>query len=523
MASTFKRRYLDRKGETVECKTYTVAFNDCSDPSRGVAIVRQVSGFTHKGASEELGNNLEKLAKLRAAGEPMDEKLRLYTEHLPAKLREKLAGWGLLSPIAEAAKKAILQHVAAYEQALRDGVASRKQKGRPATPQHVKDTGNRIRTLIKLMGSKSLGDITVASVARAIRGLEVKGVRTKGISSKTRHHYVSSIWAFLAWCVREHLIHANPLDGMAKPDPALERRHLRRHFEPDEIRRLLDAAQSGPTRLHMTGEQRYWLYRFAAETGIRSGEIRRLLVKNLALDGPKPCVTVPATVAKSRRERVVPLKVDTATGLKAILKGKHPAAPIFKMPRPESVVIALRADLAVARAAWIKEAETPEGQTKREGTKYLEPQDEADRYLDFHSLRLTFATNLIAAGVDVKTAQELLGHATPAMTLGLYAKVLRGSQENAIARMPSYGGTAEPEQLRATGTCDCRENCTSAVATDSASVPSHSTKNGTDASVPLSVSPGLTSDLRASKLQASEGRITGPIMTPTGFEPVLPA
>lgn len=42
------------------------------------------------------------------------------------------------------------------------------------------------------------------------------------------------------------------------------------------------------------------------------------------------------------------------------------------------------------------------------------------RYLNFHSLRHTFATSCIESGADYKTVSELLGHSTINMTLNLY-------------------------------------------------------------------------------------------------------
>jgi len=42
--------------------------------------------------------------------------------------------------------------------------------------------------------------------------------------------------------------------------------------------------------------------------------------------------------------------------------------------------------------------------------------------LRFHDLRSLAATALVAAGVDVKTAQTRLGHSSPQMTLGIYAR-----------------------------------------------------------------------------------------------------
>ena len=44
--------------------------------------------------------------------------------------------------------------------------------------------------------------------------------------------------------------------------------------------------------------------------------------------------------------------------------------------------------------------------------------------LRFHDLRSMAATALVAAGVDIKTAQARLGHSSPTVTLGIYARAL---------------------------------------------------------------------------------------------------
>jgi len=38
----------------------------------------------------------------------------------------------------------------------------------------------------------------------------------------------------------------------------------------------------------------------------------------------------------------------------------------------------------------------------------------------FHALRHTFATNLVAHGIDIKTLSELLGHSSVQITLNRY-------------------------------------------------------------------------------------------------------
>lgn len=53
----------------------------------------------------------------------------------------------------------------------------------------------------------------------------------------------------------------------------------------------------------------------------------------------------------------------------------------------------------------------------------------------FHDLRHSHATSLLLAGVHAKVVQERLGHATIAITLGVYGHVMPGMQEEAAAKI----------------------------------------------------------------------------------------
>lgn len=63
--------------------------------------------------------------------------------------------------------------------------------------------------------------------------------------------------------------------------------------------------------------------------------------------------------------------------------------------------------------------------------------------LGFHDLRRASATGLVAAGVDVKTAQAVLGHTDARVTLELYAQVVTEQQREAADAMGAkfLGGT----------------------------------------------------------------------------------
>lgn len=56
----------------------------------------------------------------------------------------------------------------------------------------------------------------------------------------------------------------------------------------------------------------------------------------------------------------------------------------------------------------------------------------------FHSLRHTFAIEAIRAGVDVKTVSEMLGHASTAFTLDVYASVTKAMENTAANLMEAW-------------------------------------------------------------------------------------
>jgi integrase len=67
-------------------------------------------------------------------------------------------------------------------------------------------------------------------------------------------------------------------------------------------------------------------------------------------------------------------------------------------------------------------------------------------HLRFHDLRSLAATALVAAGVDVKTAQTRLGHSSPQVTLALYARTTVAADRKAA---DAVGDAFRPRDGRA--------------------------------------------------------------------------
>lgn len=202
----------------------------------------------------------------------------------------------------------------------------------------------------------------------------------------------------------------------------------------EDLRRLLEATAAGPTRCGLTGPERALLYRLALGTGLRAGEIASLTVGDFRLDADPPVVIVQAAYAKNRRRDELPLRSDLAADLAAYLQGRPATERAFpRVYGPARAAIMLRGDLEGAGIEY----ETPEGR------------------FDFHSLRHQFCSDLVAAGANVKVAQALARHSTPALTIGRYSHARVHDRKAAVEALPDLSKpTKEPGRERATGTAD---------------------------------------------------------------------
>ncbi len=102
----------------------------------------------------------------------------------------------------------------------------------------------------------------------------------------------------------------------------------------------------------------------------------------------------------------------------------------------------IKHDLTAARSAWLAEADTAAERAKREQTDFLCYADRDGNTADFHSLRHTFITNLVKAGVQPKDAKELARHSTITLTMDRYAHVGLKDTAAAVGRLPGFAGSS---------------------------------------------------------------------------------
>jgi site-specific recombinase XerD len=144
----------------------------------------------------------------------------------------------------------------------------------------------------------------------------------------------------------------------------------------DEVRRLLEAVPAGRGRL---------MLQLAYGCGLRVGEVVRLKVRDI--DSGRGVLVI--RQAKGRKDRLVPLSPRLLEELRAYWRQARPRDWLF--PGPGSSGHASIGHLQRVCQRAVRAA----GLTKRGG---------------MHTLRHSYATHLLEAGIDLPTLQKLLGH-----------------------------------------------------------------------------------------------------------------
>ena len=181
----------------------------------------------------------------------------------------------------------------------------------------------------------------------------------------------------------------------AEQRPMLELQTIR--TGPDKGKRLAEVSEETRVRAGRKGKERRLAYLLAVWTGLRRNEIRQLTWGDIQIDTIPARLTLRAKTTKSKRADALPLHPQLADELRAC----RPAEV-----KPTDMVIGvvpnmkcLRADLAMAK---------------------IPDKDEAGRYVDFHSLRVSLSTMLAANRVSPRAAQALMRHTDPRLTAGVY-------------------------------------------------------------------------------------------------------
>lgn len=224
--------------------------------------------------------------------------------------------------------------------------------------------------------------------------------------------------------VLDRRIHANPARGVKLPKKVRTRKTYLTHKQVEALARA--------SRDHQA------LVYFLAYTGLRWGEATALRVRDLDLIRRRASVVDNAVDVggriitgspKTHRVRSVPFPKFVARELESQLVEKGPDALLFGGGT-------VHLGLPHSTQGWFAQA-----------VRRLQREDRTFPRLTPHELRHTAASLSVAAGANVKAVQRMLGHASAAMTLDIYADLFDDDLDGVadaleIARSNAVGGAA---------------------------------------------------------------------------------
>jgi len=243
------------------------------------------------------------------------------------------------------------------------------------------------------------------------------------LSARSRKNIALVLTNALNRAVEQRLIATSPAQSLKKRLPRVEQTEMR----------VLDQAQSRQLLAFARSDILYPAILIALATGARRGEILALswarvdfdrssilisesaeqIGSSIRMKPPKSGTFRTVIVGGAVLEELRRLKVEQAEALLAL--GIRQTGSTLVCCRPDGAML------------------TP-GQLSDNFRKTLIRKTGLPR-VRFHDLRHSHASQLLAAGVNIKVVAERLGHADPAITLRVYSHLMPGAQAEAAARI----------------------------------------------------------------------------------------
>jgi integrase len=278
--------------------------------------------------------------------------------------------------------------------------------------------------------SVPLSSVGHAAVAEWVTALSASGLA--GSTVRQCHRVLSLV---LALAVRDKRISSNPAEGVQLPRAVKSDKVF---LSAGQVAQLADAAGRGhksvaPAQL----AQQRLIVLTLAYTGLRFGELAALRVRRVDLMRRRLEVAESVTevnglavfgTPKTHQRRSVPVPRFLVDDLTLLTAGRGPDELLFTAPK--GGVLRL---MGFRRRVFDPAANAA-------GLPGLTP----------HELRHTAASLAIASGANVKDVQRMLGHASAAMTLDVYAGLFEDGLDDVADRMDGLARAAA-DSLRTGG------------------------------------------------------------------------
>lgn len=180
---------------------------------------------------------------------------------------------GLIDPFETHRKRPLREHLTDFRQHL-------ESKGN--SEPHVDLTVSRVTAALTGAGFKVLGDLNADKVANWLKKQRDNKDKKKRFGVATSNHYLVAVKSFGNWLLRSERLERNPFVHLSRLNSKVDVRVKHRALDPEELTRLIDAAQLSTKRFReLTGPDRAALYLVATMTGLRTMNSRHSVVRPL--------------------------------------------------------------------------------------------------------------------------------------------------------------------------------------------------------------------------------------------------
>ena len=230
----------------------------------------------------------------------------------------------------------------------------------------------------------------VTSVTHLLLRKFLTEIRSRRIAKTTIARKLATLRSFFRFLCKEGIMQSNPAVALRTPKKESRLPHV---LSTDEVARLLDA----PSGDDLPALRDRAILETLYSTGMRVAEMVSLDVRDLDF-----AAEVVRVLGKRRKERICPLGRFAIKALRAYLGARgitKTAAPVCTKPLFLNRFAGRLSDRSVGRmlARRLIEADLSAKTTP-------------------HTLRHCFATHLLDRGADLRSVQELLGHASLSTT-----------------------------------------------------------------------------------------------------------
>jgi len=303
-----------------------------------------------------------------------------------------------------------------------------------------------VRELERRAGSRDLTELTSGDVDAILAAweAEVEHIRGRPVSRATVRSWICALRAFYAWLDRLGLL--VDAAGQLRPNP------MRQILPPIVEQRPNDRLKAPEDYALLSGAKRpeeriiIWLLRW---TGLRIGEAVKLKIGDVDLTAGQECINVRRSKT-SAGQRVIPIVPELEPELQAWLAlMKHRG-----FQEPESPLLATRRGTAmkasyvwrvvkrVAYRAGVRVIPCTCGTASVYRHAFGCPRTRSGENcstISPHSLRRTFASDLLNRGVRLEVVSKLLGHSSVGITQKAYAQLLDSTARRELLRALGHG------------------------------------------------------------------------------------